>query len=1128
MNIVPGTYRYNAVLAVPGLVTLRASAATDLYGRMSISGGGITVQSITLDSLAAAALVTVTSSNAALTGIALANPDAVAGAVGVSLGSTSGAQIGQFSMTGLAQPIAISAANSGAGPQISDGTIGPGCTTGIALGATTGAQVTDVQIDCGSSAGTTYGINLAAAGAVVATNVTIAGVSRGIYASDASTAAGAQVIGGSVTLNTVAGAVGIGLGTTTGARLTAVTITGASVAGASTGLSLLRSVGAQVTDTVISGVQNGISTSATNAGAGPVISGGSISVVNAAAIGISLGETVGASVTATTITGPPISSTTSYGINVDDAASVAIEGVDISGVGRGVFVAAASTAVGPSISDSRISGSLYGVTLGATTGARILTTTITGASSSGTTVGVSVQNAADVAAVDVSISGYSSGVLTPGTNTNAGLVITDCTVEIWRPAPPPSINGLGISLGAMTGAVLTRPVITATPGLTTAIGLSIGRAPAARIVAPTISGVTQAIAEGRVYLAAPMAGAVISDARLSDVGSGIYLGSSTGAIITNAVIDSAGEAITGHEAKNVTITSPQITGHPGPAGNEQRGGSNGIRFYYSANITVTDAVITGGSTALYWDMTDGVLVQRATVSDTVWWATYTEGVTDYTLTDSSFTDNYAIGNLTINPSVSPPLDVIRPSGDVLFTRNSFVDNPRGLYLPLGAYDVTFADNTVTGQAQYVIQATPVHGLSISDNDIAFTPSVPTSAAISVTTLYDDVNDPGSASSTGVSVTGNRFTGPGPFLRVGAGTLNRDELADLGDPEPVSQTLPEPPPPDADGGSGIEAAPRAVNESNPLLAPIGAPEDARALRETIEVSENVFPQPSIAIVTLPNAEVGTDSNTDNALINGNVAVDAREETEPRQNDWGAPCGPRVAATGWDGGGAFITEVRTTQVLYPELCGNEASLTISGAYVTCRGDLGYLQYDISLTGVPATPEPRVAVIWWEDDVFPHRDASILPSDSAGILADGADAVQYLPIPAGWQPDDPLVGEIQVSSALVDAKGIALRDDWTLEFRVNPSAAIHVNPPTGLALCPAAPAPAADSRTGLASSGWPGSPALPMLAVASVILGAMLLRRRGRSGRVTAGSDEPPARGIALEGRSSAHAGWDGSRR
>jgi hypothetical protein len=55
-----------------------------------------------------------------------------------------------------------------------------------------------------------------------------------------------------------------------------------------------------------------------------------------------------------------------------------------------------------------------------------------------------------------------------------------------------------------------------------------------------------------------------------------------------------------------------------------------------------------------------------------------------------------------------------------------------------------------------------------------------------------------------------------------------------------------------------------------------------------------------------------------MIDGVVAVDAREETEPRQNDWGSPCGPRVAATGYDGGGAFVIEGLTTQVLYPEFC------------------------------------------------------------------------------------------------------------------------------------------------------------------------------------------------------------------
>lgn len=1028
VGIVPGSYKFNSLLTVARSTSIVASGATTLYGRFTVNAGGLSTTGLTL-SPAASSQVVVTVPNAAV-GVVLAD---------------------------------LLIANS-----TSDGTTPFTRTTGIGFTGSTGTRVLGTTITDVDTA-----LALAGSSGARIEGIAVSAVATGASITAANANPGPTFVGGSmnVTGNAVA------LGTTSAPSVTGMALNGA---GAGTAVNVNLATAAKVASTTADGFVNGVLVAATNTGAGPILEGSSF---GASLTGVDLGATSGAQLTDVDVlrTGPGTAASNSTGVNLRRSSGVQVSGSDVSGFARGIHADDVNAATGPAIDGGTVTARTIGISLGATASPSVAGTQVQGQGATGITDGIRVLMATGAEITGVAVTGFTRGIYVDGLNTGAGPAISSSTISVVN------VKAFGITLGATTDATVTDVDVSGTNELPQT-GITVARAPGAVVTDARVSNVTVGIGATRVppELNLPLiAGPQIIRPVVSDSGSGIQLASSADALIENARLDVQGDGINGWETENARITSPHITGVPGPGPTD---GTNAIRFYTSRDVFVSDALLVGGATGLYWDMTYDVVIENADVSGMEWYASYTEGVTGYELRDSEIHDNAAIANLTINPSDVPVNNLRQVSSGIDWHDNTFTNNPAGIYLPQGVEDFAFENNTVTGSDRFVILATPVHGFLVENNAIQFDPATPTAAAISVTTFWEDLDEPGSYSSSDLSVTRNQFTGAGPFIRVGA-------VESVPDATPVSIELAAAEPPDASTPSPEVPQPPDDAEAAQALAvaPFQVPADRRALRTTMSVTENSFPQDSTAIVALPNAEAGEDTNTENELIDGVVAVDAREETLPGQNDWGSACGPRVAATGYDGGGAFVTEGLTTQVLYPELC--LSSVTVVASTV-CRADVGYLEYDIALEGVAADPTPVVAAIWWGPDVYPTRDGSIPAADEQAILDDGADAVQYPSVPPDWEAGDPLTGEVQVPDAVVDDAGIATRDTWTLEVRVNPSAAITIDPPTNLASCPTpSPTPTPGepisndpSAGGLAGTGGTLSPHLLALAALLVLLGSV----------------------------------------
>lgn len=991
VGVVPGSYKFNSLLTVARSTSIVASGATILYGRFTVNAGGLSTTGLTL-SPAANSQVVVTVPNAAvgvvLTDLVIANS--------TSDGTTSFTRTTGIGFTG-------SADTQVRGTTITD------VDTALALAGSSGARIEGIAVSA---------------------------VATGASITAANANPGPTFVGGSmnVTGNAVA------LGSTSAPSVTGMTLTGS---GTGTAMNVNLATAANVASTTADGFVNGVLVAATNTGAGPILEGSSF---GASLTGVDLGATSGAQLSDVDVlrTGPGTAASNSTGVNLRRSSGVQVSGSDVSGFARGIHADDVNAAMGPVIDGGTVTARTIGISLGATESPSVTGTQVQGQGATGITDGIRVLMASDADIADATVTGFTRGIYVDGLNTGAGPEITGSTISVVN------VKAFGITLGSTTGATVTDVDVSGTNELPQT-GITVARAPGAVVTDARVSNVTVGIGATRVapeLNLPPIAGPQIIRPIVTDSGSGIQLASSVDALIEDARVDVQGDGINGWETEDARITSPHITGVPGPGPTD---GTNAIRFYTSRGVFVSDALLVGGATGLYWDMTYDVVVENADISGMEWYASYTEGVTGYELRDSEVHDNAAIANLTINPSDVPVNNLRQVSSSIDWHDNTFTNNPAGIYLPQGVEDFAFENNTVTGSDRFVILATPVHGFLVEDNAIQFGPATPTAAAISVTTFWEDLDEPGSYSSSDLSVTRNQFTGAGPFIRVGA-------VESVPDATPVSIELAAAEPPDASAPSPEVPQPPEEPEGAAAAAvvPLQVPADRRALRTTMNVTENTFPQDSTAIVTLPNAETGEDTNTENDMIDGVVAVDAREEGLSGQNDWGSACGPRVAATGYDGGGAFITEGLTTQVLYPELC--VSSVTVVASTV-CRDNVGYLEYDVTLEGVAADPAPVVAVIWWGPDVYPTRDDSIPAADEQAIIDDGADAVQYLSVPTDWQEGDPLTGETPVPDAVVDDAGQATRDTWTLEVRVNPvvaSAAITFDPPADLAACPPDPEP------------------------------------------------------------------------
>lgn len=854
VHIVPGAYQFTSVLTVTKALTIEAASTTQLFGRMTLSGASVTFLNVILcASAASVSVLTVTTpSGATLGGVYVANPDNFLGSsIGINLGLATGATVTAPVISGMATGIAVGATNVGAGPTITDATI-------------------------------TFR------------------------------------------------AKGITLGGTLSPSIVGSTLTGPGGTG-TMGIDYATSAGVTVTDTTISGVLAGISTSTlTNTRLGPQITGGSIEAIGN---GINLAATSGATVSSITLTCVvPTNSASAIGVNVHNADTATIADVTASGFATGVGLANTNSATGIRITGGDLSAVTNAITLGAATSPVVLDTTVRGQARAGVvgTTGVNVFNATGALIQNLTSLEPRRGISVAVGNASTGLRVLGGTFQI-----PDGSAATGIDLGGASGPVVDSPTLTGTSRTGSRAGITTNRATAAVITDATISTVVQGISGVWVRGGGtPLAGHTITGARISDVGIGIYTANTDGTTVNDAIIDAYGEGLSGHEDANITLTNSTFTGHPGAG--LASSGTNCVRFYYTHGITVTNVTMAGGSTGLYLDMSYDAVATNLDISGALWYATYAESITGYELRNSDLHDNAGIANLTINPSSIDSIDLRQVSSDIVFEDNTMTDNLAGIYLPLGAYDFTLQRNVISGTRTYVLYAVPAHQVTVANNRIDYTHDASLlSAALDLgdlPSLGDPPPEPPIEGTPPPDLEPAAFGDPIPF-EAEVLTLPCLELA-------IASPIPPPSP-----ASAIWIAPTWFNldtqsassddivvlanifaGDGPFLGvgsvstvdkgTLDAPDDAsamRTLRDTIEVSRNVFPTDSTAIVTVADAEVGLDADTSNQMINGNAAVDARGN-----NDWGSPCYARAPTDGYDGGGAFVHEIRDTQVLYPQGC------------------------------------------------------------------------------------------------------------------------------------------------------------------------------------------------------------------
>jgi uncharacterized repeat protein (TIGR01451 family) len=193
--------------------------------------------------------------------------------------------------------------------------------------------------------------------------------------------------------------------------------------------------------------------------------------------------------------------------------------------------------------------------------------------------------------------------------------------------------------------------------------------------------------------------------------------------------------------------------------------------------------------------------------------------------------------------------------------------------------------------------------------------------------------------------------------------------------------------------------------------------------------------------------------------------------------------------------------------------------------CSLDAPYVQY--TLTPYNVVDQPTIALIWWTADGYANRNPNIPADDEAAILADGAQQVNYITLPPGWQNGQPITGQQLWPGAAVgpDGHGTAwpgwrqlANGDWvkdpsapfynlsekaTIEIRINPSSGSTEVYPPATPNCNAAP-PANKQHPSAGGSGLAdtGTNIGPIFDIGAVLLalGAILLigvRRRRRLG-------------------------------
>lgn len=571
--------------------------------------------------------------------------------------------------------------------------------------------------------------------------------------------------------------------------------------------------------------------------------------ITAKTFGIQTGGGTGARFTNVTVTGTGNVANTAA-VDLASSTGATFQNITFTGFPYGIK-SVATSGVGVQVDGGQIDASLIGIALGTTDGATIENLTVDGPGGTLNTMFGIDGYGTDVTLDNVDITGFPTGYRTRAAS-GTGLTANDVTVA--------GTVYTGLILGTTDGSRLSGVTVTGTgTGYTaTSTGVQLGASQNVTVSDLTVRDLAIGIGSGGVGNAGPnKLNVSITDATFERVTAGISLNNYGSITIdrVEVVTDAPrGSGVYLRETKHTSISNLTVQGTAGPT---YQSGTNGIRTYYSEDITVTDVTIDGGSTGFYWDMTKAVAVTGAEISNQVWYGTYSENILNWTMTGSSFHDNAAIANLTINPTPPEydPRNERTTSSAVHFWDNTFTNHGAGIYLPLGFGGMEFDHNTVSGTpTRFVVYAAPAHNIDVHDNTIDFTPADADSAAILIgTDVYTNL-DTDDYTSSNITVTDNVFSGPGTFVRTGS-------------------------------AGGVQTA---LDDDT-----------------TVMVRGNTFPADSVAVDARPNSG-GKDG----------VAVDARDHGNP--NDFGSVCRATVPQTGYDGGGATLLEDSTGQVLYPEQC------------------------------------------------------------------------------------------------------------------------------------------------------------------------------------------------------------------
>lgn len=734
----------------------------------------------------------------------------------------------------------------------------------------------------------------------------------------------------------------------------------------------------------------------------------------------------------------------SYGVNLTTGAAT-ITDPTIVGVAVGVTATAASTVEGVSISGGSISAATTGVSLGTANAPTVTGLTVTGPGSTGTGIDLAKSSGADVRSATVS--GFARGIGAATANTAAGPSITDAVVSgTFRE---------GISLGATSAAMIVRPNIAGTDAIQST-GILTLMATGVVIEQPTISGVQYGITTSSANVGD---GPKISAPTITALG-GITLGSTQGAIITDAVLDagtwSGGTGINTVNAGRVTITNETANGFLYAIGSQSSFDPTSDRVDISiSHLTVTGAA--NASNAVYLlgvenatiedvtaDITGAALVIHQSVGVDAHDITVHGHEGPTSVTGAAILRAYGSQDVNVD---SASIDAGSYGFFYSATDGSTVTNATvANLLEYGVYGrsvanldvsaVTFTDNSAVG---LFVVTTPANGIS---HDIAVHGNTMTGNDSGIQVLQG---------TTDVQVTGNTVSGQPDVVTVGSAhdLLIADNTIDqVGSDETaaivVAPLWEDGALPGSYSSSAVQIIGNTFSGGGTWLrvgTVDGASDEAtrRTLRDPVRFTGNSIPAASTAIVTLPNAVEGDDTATPAdvaplvAVADGPVAVDARDYDDP--NDWGAACkatGFLDDASYYDGGGAQVQELTVAPVLYPMTC---IDLSLNER-VDASDDHRFRIGDIVVWFLtPHNDGPRAAPAGWSVTQLLPDDVELVSIRGAGYTVVGDTATATAELPPG--SDGPrlsvvvrIVSAPSGQSAMRDVAYIAPAEDTDLD--------------------------------------------------------------------------------------------------